>query len=196
VGRPKLINPDEKVRLNFELARKGPRAIAEITGSNRGGVFDRSHSTRLGSLRYRRRAHDRGRNGLPPALKSSAEFCKLWVRIYAGTNAWSNVELMCMTLSKHAPDDPFTVRHAAEAQHRQQHSGEALMVLKRGEKSFIKGKARGEFCYAMARYACGMGSMTLACAVLGRAVDDDPSLKMKALSDPDLEKVWIDVQEG
>ena len=55
----------------------------------------------------------------PPAVKSSVEWVKLWVRIYAAKNRWADVEMFCETLAKHAPDDPFTIFHQAEALHRQ-----------------------------------------------------------------------------
>ena len=76
---------------------------------------------------------------LPPSLKSSVEFCKLWVRIYTDKGAWSNVELMCETLSKHVPDDPFTIYNQAEAFHRQGRSQEAYTIFKYAPVSFKQG---------------------------------------------------------
>jgi hypothetical protein len=110
------------------------------------------------------------------------------------TKAWSNVELMCATLIKHAPPDSFTILHAAEAQHQQGHSGEAFLALKRGENSF-NGGGNVQYFYALARYACAINSVTVACSVLGMAIDIDSSIKMKALNDPDLKRAWTDLQD-
>lgn len=130
--------------------------------------------------------------GLPAEFKSTVECRRLWVRIYAATKAWSNVELMCETLLKNAPDDPFTILHAAEAQHQQGRSGAAIVLLKRGEGSF-EGSVKAEYFYALGRYACAIHSLTLACAVIERAIDVNPSIKSKALNDPDLAKVWTEL---
>jgi hypothetical protein len=48
-------------------------------------------------------------HNLPPALTSSVEFCRLWVRIYTATKKWSSVDVMSETLLKHAPDDHFAI---------------------------------------------------------------------------------------
>jgi hypothetical protein len=133
-------------------------------------------------------------NDLAPAFKSTVEFCKLWVRIYAATKAWSNVELMCQTLLANAPGDSFTILHAAEAQHQQGHSGEAFLALKRGENSFT-GRGSAQYFYALARYACAINSVTVACSVLGMAIDIDPSIKIRALGDAELERVWTELQD-
>lgn len=129
----------------------------------------------------------------PPAIKSTVECLKLWVRIYAAQNHWREVEMICETLAKHAPEDPFTIFNQAEAFFKQGRPREAYAVFKYSPLCFRKGP---KYFYALARYLCALDQKTLALKCLGNAFDKDPSLKLKALDDPDLESIWVDVQEG
>jgi tetratricopeptide (TPR) repeat protein len=129
----------------------------------------------------------------PVPVKSSVEWVKLWVRIYAATHRWREVEIMCETLAKHAATDPFTIFHQAEAFHRQSRSREAFAVFQMAPLSFKQG---AEYFYALSRYLCALDQMTLALSCLGKAFDANPDLRMKALIDPDLERVWLNLQDG
>jgi hypothetical protein len=42
---------------------------------------------------------------------------------------------------------------------------------------------------------CALNEFTLALSCVGMAVDADPKIRMKALNDPDLERVWLGLQE-
>ena len=75
----------------------------------------------------------------PPAIKSTVEWVKLWVRIYAAQNHWREVEMMCETLTHHAPEDSFTIFHQAEAWHRQGRSREAFAALQYAPTNVKKG---------------------------------------------------------
>lgn len=129
----------------------------------------------------------------PPSVKSSIEWLKLWVRIYVATQRWTEVEMMCETLAKHAPDDPFTVLNQAESFHKQGRSREAFAALQYAPANVKKG---AEFFYLMARVLCALEEFTLALSCVGKAVDADPSIRMNALNDPELELVWLDLREG
>ena len=50
--------------------------------------------------------------------------------------------------------------------------------------------------YLMARVLCAPEEFTLALFCIGKAVDADPGIRMKALTDPELERVWVDLQDG
>lgn len=129
----------------------------------------------------------------PPHLKSSVEFIRLWVQVYAATNAWTEVEMMCETLLKHAPEDSFALFHQAEAFHRQGRTREAFAVLQYSPMSFRQG---AQYFYALARYLCALGNRSLAMTCLGRAFDGDPELRVTARKDAELEPVWLDLEEG
>jgi len=129
----------------------------------------------------------------PPEIKSSIEWIKLWVRIYAAKSRWIEVEMMCETLVKHAPDDPFTIFNRAEAFHRQGRSRDAFDILNHAPDNL---KKIPQFFYDYARYLCGFGEYSLALSSLGKAFDLDADLRMRALDDPDLEQVWLDLQDG
>lgn len=129
----------------------------------------------------------------PSDSKSTIEFLRLSVRIHSGTKAWSNVEMMCETLLKHVPEDSFALFHQAEAFHRQGRSREAFAAFQHAPIGFKRGPA---YFYALGRYLCALGEMTLALSCLGKAFDSEPALRMDALRDPDLEQVWFDLQEG
>lgn len=130
---------------------------------------------------------------VPPQLKSTIEFCILWVRIYAATNAWANVECMCETLTKHAPEDSFTIRFQAEAFHRQGRSREAFAVYQMAPIRFKDGV---EYFYDMCRFLCAIGDLPLARIVLARAVKLDRGISKRALDDPELEPMWVELQRS
>jgi len=129
----------------------------------------------------------------PPAVKSSIEWVKLWVRIYTMKQRWVDVEMMTETLMKHAPEDPFTVFNRAEAFHRQGRSKDAFQLFSHAPQSF---KKLPQYFYDYARYLCALQEFSLALSCLGKAFDLDPDLRMRALDDPDLDSVWLDLQEG
>jgi tetratricopeptide (TPR) repeat protein len=128
-----------------------------------------------------------------PATKTSVEWIKLWVRVYAATRRWAEVEMMCETLAKHTPEDPFTIFNRAEALHRQCRSQEAFELFSHAPQSF---KKLPQYFYDYARYLCALQEFSLALSCLGKAFDLDPELRMRALDDPDLHRVWLDLQEG
>lgn len=129
----------------------------------------------------------------PPEVKSSIAFLKLWVRICEGLNRWEDSERYCELLAAHAPNDPFTAFHQAEALHRQGRSREAFSVFQYAPTEIKQG---ADYFYALARYLCALDQITLALTCLGKAFDHDPALRMKALNDPELERAWLDLQEG
>jgi tetratricopeptide (TPR) repeat protein len=129
----------------------------------------------------------------PPEIKSSLPWLKLWVRVYVATEHWREVEMMCETLVKHAPDDPFTLFNYGESMHRQGRSREAFELFSRAPASF---KGLPQYFYDYARYLCALEEYTLALSCLGKSFDLDPGLRIRALGDPDLERVWLDLQEG
>jgi tetratricopeptide (TPR) repeat protein len=89
--------------------------------------------------------------------------------------------------------DPFTIFNQAEAFHRQGPSREAFAAFQYAPVGFKQG---AEYFYALARYLCAIEQITLALSCLGKAFDSNPDLRMKALDDPDLERAWLDLQEG
>ena len=131
-------------------------------------------------------------HAFPSDLKSTTAWLRLWVRIYAATHMWPNVEAMCETLLRHAPDDPFAIFHQAEALHRQGRSREAFSVFQYAPLTFKQG---APYFYALARYLCATGQHSLALSCLGKAFDSDPSLRLEALDDADLQAVWCDVRD-
>lgn len=130
---------------------------------------------------------------LPPAQKSTIQYFKLWIRVYAAKNAWTNVELMCESLALHAPDDPFLIHHTAEAYHRQGRSREAFAVFNMAPIGFKEGEA---YFYALARFLCGVGDLPLARRTLAKATRLNSELKQRALTDPDFEKLWTELQKA
>jgi tetratricopeptide (TPR) repeat protein len=134
-------------------------------------------------------------NNLEPRLKSTVHFVKAWIRIYSATEAWTNVELMCATLLKHAPDDAFGIRHLAEAFHRQGQHVEAISKL--GELlSNVDRRQAPTILYDLARYFCAAGQLKEARECLRKAVEADESLKKTANEDPAFEKLWTEEQGG
>jgi hypothetical protein len=129
----------------------------------------------------------------PPEVKSSIAFLKLWVRICEGERRWEDSERYCELLAKHAADDPFTVFHQTEAFHKQGRNREAFAAL---QYAPVKVKQGADFFYLMARVLCGLEEFTLALSCLGKAFDLNSGLRLKASDDPDLKRVWLDLQEG
>lgn len=132
-------------------------------------------------------------NRLEPSLKSTIHFLKAWIRIYSGTKAWTNVEMMCSTLLSNFPGDSFGIRHVAEALHRQRKHVDAISKL--GE--LLSNEDRRETAsirYDLARYFCEAGQLKEARECLRGAIERDPSIRKKALEDADLKNLWTELQ--
>jgi hypothetical protein len=129
-------------------------------------------------------------NALPPHLKSTVEFIQLWVLVYSGTKAWTNVEVMCETLLAKDPKNEFAAHHRAEALHRQGKTPDAIIFL--GETHY--GRKTGKGLYYLARLLCNNAQFESARSILGMAIRQDRSLRMQALDDPEFRRIWSDIR--
>lgn len=126
-------------------------------------------------------------HNLPPHLKSSMDFLQLWVLVYGGLKAWGPAEQTCDTILAHQPESEFALLHKAEAMHRQGRSAEAILFTERFPKAL---RFDPVTLYSLARYLCANGQREDALNILEMAFDKDKKLRLKALSDPELERVW------
>lgn len=134
-------------------------------------------------------------NQLPSRFKSTIHFVKAWIRIYVAQEAWSNVQSMCQTLVRHAPNDPSGFLQLAEAFHKQGNRAGAISTLK--DRLFgDDDSASSNIRYHLARYLCAAGDFDQSRIHLRAAMELDPSLRRKALDDPSFEKLWLNNQKG
>jgi hypothetical protein len=130
-------------------------------------------------------------NRLPDKLKSSLDFVELWIRVYAGLKDWQRAQILSDSILAMHSDNEFALFHKAEALHQQRKSGDAVLLI--GQTNYGRNTAFG--LYNLARYLCANGKPSDALTSLGFAFDRDKSLRLKALDDPDLESVWLDLSE-
>jgi len=104
----------------------------------------------------------------------------------------TEVEMMCETLAKHAPDDPFTIFN------RLRHSTGKAAAVKRLNCSVMRQPASKNSAVLLRLRAVSLRAWGIhPCAfVPGQGVRIGCWLRIHALDDPDLERVWLDLQEG
>ena len=130
-----------------------------------------------------------------PPFKSTVHFVKAWIRIYVAQKAWSNVQLMCETLLRHAPDDPKGYLQLAEAFHDQGKHADAIATLSQALESGPLSNS-SEIRYHLARYLSAAGQLDEARKCLTKAIEADRSLRRNALDDSAFEKLWLESQGG
>lgn len=132
---------------------------------------------------------------LPPRFKSSVAALKVLVRIHSAQKAWTEVESVSRKLLLKRPNDHDVRIQAAEALHKLGRSQDAVFMFAETLRNpEIKGNASAR--YKLARYFCGAGNLREASEVLRSAIERDRGLRLKALDEPDFEKIWTQFQTG
>ena len=125
-------------------------------------------------------------NSMTPRMRFHPLALKLRAQAFAKANKWETVADICADLDPNVEDTEVDLLHG-EALHQM---GETLDVYVGMEQSAELFKDSAQWNYAMARYACRLGYLDEAEKWLKAALElGGDELKLKALHDPDLERM-------
>ncbi len=122
------------------------------------------------------------------------EALRLRYFVYEGSKKWELAAEVAQALCKMAPGRPFGWMHLACALHEMKRTKEARNVLLP-----VVGRFPEEHMmrYRLACYSCRLGYLKAAWKWLEKAIDlaGKKDIRMMALNDPDLERLWTDIAE-
>jgi len=114
--------------------------------------------------------------------------------IYAAAKKWEAAAEIANAICRVAPNNPFGFIHLAFALHKLKRTSEAMNVLLPVLDRFSDQEI---LFYNLACYCCVLGDRKQAWEFLERAIDlvGSSELKLRALNDPDLSALWLDIAE-
>lgn len=131
---------------------------------------------------------------IAPKLRTHPDVLDVQWQIYAKESKWDDCQKIAAALTKLAPERRSGWMQLARATRRATDGGleQAQLVLLAAIERFPKEPL---IPYKLACYACLLGHIKEAEQWLGRAfeVGDGKQLKLMALDDPDLEKLWENI---
>lgn len=131
---------------------------------------------------------------IPPRLRAHPQVLKLRYAVYAKAERWELALEIAQSLSMELPHNSFGFVYAAYALHRLNRTREAYQMLRPVMERFPEDVS---IRYDLACYACTTGNLKNAMSHLERAIDlaGTKDIRLKALDDPALEKLWVDISE-
>ena len=131
---------------------------------------------------------------ISPQLRVHPDVLELRWQIYAKDGQWEPCVDIARALTKLAPARPYGWLHLAYSLHELKRTKEAGDVLIPIVDKFPK---EDLMRYNLACYACQLGNLKEAGQWLEKAfaIGDSKQLKLMALDDPDLEKLWREIGE-
>ena len=136
-------------------------------------------------------------DNISPEWRAYPAVLRIRWQIYAKNSKWDACREIAAALLKQAPDLPIAWLHLAYSTRRATGGGlqAAFEVLSPAAKRFPN---HPTIAYNLACYTCQLGRKKEAWDWLEHAFDitDDPKrMQTKALDDPDLEPLWLDIAE-
>jgi tetratricopeptide (TPR) repeat protein len=131
---------------------------------------------------------------IPPRLRAHPQVLKLRYAVCAKAEQWELALDVAQSLSLKLPHNPFGFVYSAYALHRLSRTDEAYDTLRPIMDRFPEDVS---IRYDLACYACTIGKLKDAMSHLERAIDlaGTKDFRLKALDDPALEKLWVDIGE-
>ncbi len=131
---------------------------------------------------------------IPPRLRAHPEVLKARYAVCAKAERWELALEIAQSLSIELPHNSFGFVYTAYALHRLNRPQEAYETLCPVMERFPEDVS---IRYDLACYACEIGNLKDAMSHLERAIDlaGTKDIRLKALDDPALEKLWVDIGE-
>ena len=131
---------------------------------------------------------------IAPQLRAHPEALKVRWEIYAAAKKWEAALDIAAAIVQLAPEDQLGWVHRSYALHELKRSAEARDNLLRVVDKFPEDPIMR---YNLACYECQLGRLEQAKNWLGKAfeVGDSKKIKLMALEDPDLERLWRETGE-
>ena len=130
---------------------------------------------------------------LQPEAKSERIVLTLQVDIYGGSSSWQRMREVAGFLTHEWPDDSQHWISLAYATRRCRSIMEAEVILLKAAELHPK---EPMIHFNLACYAAQTGELVTARERLAQAEMLDPSIRMMALEDPDLEPLWADLEKA
>lgn len=125
--------------------------------------------------------------GIDAESRHLPEVLAIRLEVYRGLQKWELMQTVAKRLLAHEPDNVQWIVSSAYATRRAESIEGAKVILLEA----VERKPQVAILhYNLACYECQLGDVEVAKARLQHAFKLDPSLRMKALEDPDLEEVW------
>ena len=122
-------------------------------------------------------------SALPAALADHTEVVELNVLCCMGERQWEEALKFARKVCELEPERPGGFIHSAYCLHELGRTEDALHTLMTGPSSL---RRKAVFYYNMACYSVRLGHVEEALALLKKAFERDPALRMTARNDPDL----------
>ena len=131
---------------------------------------------------------------ITPRLRAHPDVLRVRYEVFAKARKWEIAAEIARAFSEIVPLDSFGFIHLANALHEMKRTREALDVLLPILNSFPGDET---ILYDAARYFAQLGDRKSAWACLEQAIDmvGSSEIKLRALDDPDLEPLWLDIAE-
>jgi tetratricopeptide (TPR) repeat protein len=131
---------------------------------------------------------------ITPTLRSHPDVLRVRYEVYSAAKKWEAAAEIAQMICQLAPDNSFGWIHCAYALHELKRTREALNVLLPALSKFPNDDTMH---YNAACYYCQLGDRKSAWACLERAIDlvGSSEIKLRALDDPDLKSLWLDIEE-
>jgi predicted Zn-dependent protease len=131
---------------------------------------------------------------ITPTKRAHPDVLRVRYEVYAAAEKWEGAAEIAKAISELAPESPFGFVHLARALHALKRTREARDVLLPVVDQFNKEQI---LFYNLACYCCQLGDRKTAWQCLERAIAlAGPSdIRLRALDDPDLAPMWLDIAE-
>jgi tetratricopeptide (TPR) repeat protein len=129
---------------------------------------------------------------IDPACPIVEETIVLKLCIYAGTQQWDKARELAVKISQHDPDNPQWAIWSASAAYRLESVEAAKGILLHALETHPD---NANIHYNLSRYETRLQHFKTARRHLARAIQLDPRFKLVAMSDDDLQPLWIKLNE-
>jgi tetratricopeptide (TPR) repeat protein len=122
-----------------------------------------------------------------PEYRHLPEVLEVRLKIYRALEKWELMQTVARKLTQYDPDYGQWILSLAYATRRAESIEAAKMILLEAVERMPKAAV---FQYNLACYECQLGEVEVANSRLKHAFKLDPTLRLTALDDPDLEAIW------
>jgi len=133
-------------------------------------------------------AADAALDEIAPEFRHFPQVLNIREKIYEGMERWDMAQEIAKVLMGAEPDSPRRATCLARVTRHAQSLEAAIAVLL---AAIARGTWSNQVYYDLACYTCMAGKLDQAAAYLAEAVKLDPSMRLIALDDEDLDQLWM-----
>ncbi len=131
---------------------------------------------------------------ISPQVRAHPDVLQVRCKIYNDAEQWDYLAEIAYSLCTMIPDSAFGPLHLAHALRKLDRTKEALDALLPVADKFLD---EWRIAYQLACYSCKLGELKEAMGWLEAAIDvaGKEDIRAKALDEPDLEALWLDIAD-